>query len=162
MDAHAIRSLSVDDGAMAVVVAIAFIFLVSLLKEPTRQRFMAIFVAGAGAAYLNGGLGLWEFLFTGVATYVAYRGLESYRFIGAAWILHTMWDVAHHVYGHPIVFFVPTSSAQCAITDALIAVWFFAGAPSAYDVLRRRGGAAGTEGCNAVTTLPRAKVDSKH
>ena len=78
MDAHAIRSFSVDDGAMAVVVAIAFIFLVSLLKEPTRQRFMAIFVAGAGAAYLNGGLGLWEFLFTGVATYVAYRGLESY------------------------------------------------------------------------------------
>src|SRR5262245_15161235 len=113
MEAHAIRSFSVHDGVMAVVVAIAFIFLVSLLKEPTRQRFMAIFVAGAGAAYLNGGLGIWEFLFTGVATYVAYRGLESYCFIAAAWILHTMWDVAHHFYGHPIVFFVTTSSAQC-------------------------------------------------
>jgi len=142
MGADAIRALSVADGAAAVAVAIVFIFLVSLLEEPTRQRFMAIFVAGAGAAYLNGGLGLWEFLFTGVATYVAYRGLESYRFIGAAWVLHTMWDVVHHFYGNPIVFFAPTSSAQCAITDALIAVWFFRGAPSAYEMLRHRRDAA--------------------
>jgi hypothetical protein len=147
METQAIRSLGVADGAMAVVVAIAFVLLVSLLEEPTRQRFMAIFVAGAGAAYLNGGLGIWEFLFTGVATYVAYRGLESYRFIGAAWVLHTMWDVAHHFYGNPIVFFAPTSSAQCAITDALIAVWFFRGAPSAYAMPRHRGGAAGRGAC---------------
>lgn len=76
---------------------------------------------------------LWEFLFTAVATYVAYRGLESYRFIGAAWLMHTAWDLAHHVYGNPIVFFMPTSSAQCGIMDALIAVWFFAGAPSVYE-----------------------------
>ncbi len=127
---------------LALVVAIVFVFLVSLLKEPARQRFMAIFVAGAGSAYLNGGLGLWEFLFTAVATYVAYRGLESYRFIGAAWLLHTMWDVAHHFYGAPIVFFMPTSSAQCAITDALIALWFFRGAPSVYEMLHDRRAAA--------------------
>jgi hypothetical protein len=138
MEAHAIRTFGMQDGAAAVVVAIAFIFLVSLLEEPTRQKFMAIFVAGAGSAYLNGGLGGWEFLFTGVATYVAYRGLESYRFIGAAWILHTVWDVVHHLYGSPIVFFMPTSSAQCAITDALIAVWFFAGAPRVSEMLRGR------------------------
>jgi hypothetical protein len=138
MEAHAIRTFGILDGAMAVVVAIAFVLLVSLLEEPTRQRFMAIFVAGAGSAYLNGGLGGWEFLFTGVATYVAYRGLESYRFIGAAWIMHTTWDVAHHLYGRPIVFFMPSSSAQCAVTDALIAVWFSAGAPSAYAMLRGR------------------------
>jgi len=138
METHAIRTVTIVDGTMAVVIAIAFIFLVSLLKEPTRQRFMAIFVAGAGAAYLNGGFGMWEFLFTAAATYVAYRGLESYRFIGAAWLMHTTWDIAHHFYGNPIISFAPTSSAGCAITDALIAVWFFRGAPSVYEMLRSR------------------------
>ena len=130
-------SLGVLDVVPPLVFAIIFVLLVSLVREPVRQRFMAIFVAGAGAAYLNGGLGLWEFAFTGLATYVAYRGLESYRFIGVAWVLHAAWDVAHHFYGRPIVFFAPTSSAGCAITDTLIAVWFFAGAPRVYDFVRR-------------------------
>jgi hypothetical protein len=137
MDTQALRSFGVLDGAMALLAVPPFILLVSLLKEPTKQRLMAIFVAGAGAAYLNGGLGPWEFLFTAVATWVAYRGLTSYRFIGAAWILHTLWDVAHHFYGHPIMYFAPTSSGQCAVTDALLALWFFAGAPSPYGLLRR-------------------------
>ncbi|MCG8416650.1 MAG: DUF6010 family protein [Proteobacteria bacterium] len=133
----AARSLSPLDVAMAVVIAIVFVFLASLITEPKRRKFMAIFVAGAGAAYLNGGLGGWEFLYTSVATYVAYRGLDSYRFIGVAWLMHTGWDVLHHLYGNPIVFFEPTSSAGCAITDAVIAMWFFAGAPSIYHGLAR-------------------------
>jgi hypothetical protein len=137
MQIHAAPTLGLLDLAPPVVIAALFILLAALLKEPTRQRFMAIFVAGAGAAYLNGGLGYWEFLFTAVATVVAYRGLADYRFIGAAWLLHTGWDIAHHLYGRPIVFFAPTSSFGCAITDALIAVWFFAGAPDVYGILRR-------------------------
>jgi hypothetical protein len=138
METDVPRAFTLLDGAMATLVAVVFVFLVSLLKEPTRQRFMAIFVAGAGSAYLNGGLGGWEFLFTAVATYVAYRGLDSYRFIGIAWLMHTAWDVAHHFFGHPIIYFAPMSSAQCALTDALIALWFFAGAPSVIDALRAR------------------------
>src|SRR5687767_4286470 len=98
------------DAVLATAVAAVIILLMSLLPEPARQRFNAIFVAGAGAAYLNGGLGGWEFAFTALATYVAYRGLDSYRFIALGWILHTLWDVAHHQWGHPIVFFMPTSS----------------------------------------------------
>src|SRR3954454_17410257 len=101
MEEHAVRSVGTWDAAMAVLVAIVFVLLASLLKEPTRRRFMAIFVAGAGAAYLNGGLGLWEFLFTAAATYVAFRGLDSYRYIGVAWVLHSAWDVAHHLFGQP-------------------------------------------------------------
>ena len=140
METTVIRSLGPLDLGGAVGIAIVFVLLVSLIAEPARQKFMAIFVAGAGAAYLNGGLGAWEFLFTAVATYVAYRGLESYRYIGVAWLMHTGWDVLHHLYGEPIVFFAPTSSAGCAITDALIAVWFFASAPSVYGrrLARRR------------------------
>ena len=121
-----------------IIVALIFISLSSLPKEPSRQNFNTIFVAGAGAAYLNGGFGVWEFAFTGVVTYCAYRGLSSYRFIGVGWLLHTGWDALHHLYGNPIVSFVADSSLGCAICDPVIALWFFAGAPSIYGLLRRK------------------------
>jgi hypothetical protein len=128
--AHALRTMQPADWIMPVVIAGIFVVLMSLLREPARRRFNAIFVAGAGAAYLSGGFGVWEFPFLAVATWVAYRGLDDYRFIGLAWLMHTVWDVAHHFWGNPIVPFQATSSAGCAITDALIAVWFLRGAPS--------------------------------
>jgi Family of unknown function (DUF6010) len=98
---------------------------------------MAIMIAGAGAAYLSGGgLGKWEFAFTAIVTFCAYKGLQSYRFIGLGWILHTLWDVIHYFCGAPIIPFLSTSSAGCAITDAVIAVWFFANAPSVFDIIK--------------------------
>jgi len=126
------------DALPPVAMAFVFIALMSLLREPTRQSFNAIFVAGAGSAYLNGGLGAWEFVYIGAASYAAWRGLADYRWIGIAWLMHTGWDVAHHFYGRPIWFFQPTSSAGCAVTDVVLALWFFAGAPSVYDLMRRR------------------------
>lgn len=128
------------DALAAVVVAGALVLLFSLIKEPARQQFMAIFVAGAGGAYLNGGRGIWEFPFATLMLYAAYRGLHSYSFIGVGWLLHTSWDAVHRFYGTPIVPFVPTSSGQCAICDALLAVWFFYQAPSAYAYLKRQAG----------------------
>jgi hypothetical protein len=122
-----------------VVVALVYILLCSLLSEPNRRHFNAIMIAGAGAAYLGGGLGPWEFVFTAVVTYCAYRGLQSYTFIGIGWLLHTAWDVMHHLYGNPIIPFVPTSSFGCAICDPVIALWCFAGGPSPYDLFRRAG-----------------------
>ena len=126
--------LDCEDAAMDVVIPIAigvlYTLLASLLREPNRQHFNAIMIAGAGAAYLNGGLGAWEFAFAAVVTTLAYHGLKSYRLIGVGWVLHTLWDVAHHLYGTPIVPFVPNSSAGCAICDIVIALWCFAGAPS--------------------------------
>jgi hypothetical protein len=128
----------VIDVVAPVVVALLFIGATSALKEPQRRNFMAIIIAGAGAAYLNGGLGVWEFVFTGIVTYCAYKGLASYRFIGIGWLLHTGWDVMHHLYGNPIVPFVPTSSLGCAICDPVITAWCFVGAPSIYDFARSR------------------------
>lgn len=133
------RELHTLDLVMPVVIAGVFVLVMSLVREPARQRFNAIFVGGAAAAYLNGGLGGWEFAFTAVCTTFAYRGLSSYRAIGIAWLLHAGWDVMHHLYGAPIVFFAPTSSAGCAITDPLIALWFFGGAPSVLNLRRSRG-----------------------
>jgi hypothetical protein len=121
-----------------IIVALAYISLCSLFGEPNRRNFNAIVVAGAGTAYLNRGFGIWEFAFTVVVTFCAFRGLRSYNWIGAAWLLHTGWDVLHHLYGNPIVPFAADSSFGCAICDPVIALWCFAGAPSVYDVLRGR------------------------
>jgi len=119
------------------LVAGGVILLCGLLREPARRKFSAILIAGAGAAYLGGGLGGWEFAFCALMTFVAYRGLADYRFIGAGWVLHTGWDVVHHLYGNPIVPFLPLSSAGCAICDLGLAAWYFAGAPSPYPAIRR-------------------------
>ena len=118
--------------------ALAFVLVMSLVREPARQQFNAILVAGAGAAYLNGGLGFWEYPFIPAATAAAYLGLRSYRWIGIAWLLHTGWDIVHHLYGDPIWPWQPLSSLGCATLDSLIAIWFLAGAPSVYALAGRR------------------------
>jgi len=112
------------------IAAVVFVLIMSLVKEPARRNFNAILVAGASGAYMSGGFGLWELLFPAIALPVAYLGLRSHRFIGLAWVLHSCWDLAHHVWGNPIWPFMPTSSFGCLIFDGLIALWFFAGAPS--------------------------------
>src|ERR1700680_527403 len=102
----------------------------SLVPEPTRQKLNAIFVAGASGVYLNGGFGVWELLFPALATPIIYRGLQSHRYIGVAWLMHAAWDLPHHLWGNPIWPFMPTSSFGCLVFDTLIAIWFLAGAPS--------------------------------
>ena len=72
-----------------ILVAIAYIWACSFFREPNRRNFNAIMIAGAGAAYLNGGFGPWEFVFAAAVTYCAYRGLPSYNLIGIGWLLHT-------------------------------------------------------------------------
>jgi hypothetical protein len=126
------------DAVSPIIIAALYIFATSFLKEPNRRNFNAIMIGGAGAAYLSGGFGIWEFVFTAIVTFCAYQGLHSYRFIGIGWLLHSAWDVMHHFYGNPIIQFAPMSSAGCAITDALIAIWFFADAPSAFEFFRSR------------------------
>ncbi|MGW2319158.1 DUF6010 family protein [Streptomyces sp. NPDC001233] len=106
-------------------------------------------VAGAGAAYLSGGgLGGWEFAFTAVATFDACKGLDSWAWIGVGWLLHTAWDVVHHLKGHPIIPFAHDSSFGCALCDPVIAVWCLGGGRSPWrrqrgtDEFRRAGRSA--------------------
>jgi hypothetical protein len=116
-----------------------YVCLSSLIQEPHRRRFNAVMVAGAGAAYLSGGgLGIWEFAFTAALTYVAYRGLESWTFIGIGWLLHTAWDIAHHLQGNPIIPFAHDSSLGCAICDPVIALWCLTGGSPLTDAVRAR------------------------
>lgn len=127
-----------------VLVGLAYVALCALLAEPARQKFNAVMVAGAGAAYLSSGvMGLWEIAFTAVVTFCAFRGLSDYRWLGLGWLLHTCWDVVHHLAGHPIIPALSHSSFGCAICDPVIAVWMFGRAPSPYPWLRaRRPGSA--------------------
>ena len=138
MPTYPTPALHAIDVVGPIFIGVLYIFACSFFKEPSRRDFNAIMIAGAGAAYLNGGFGIWEFAFTAVLTFCAYKGLHSYRFIGVGWLLHTGWDVMHHLYGNPIVPFVPTSSLGCAICDPVIAAWCFAGAPSLYGMFRSK------------------------
>jgi hypothetical protein len=130
--------LTIPHTIASLVVAIVFITACSLLKEPNRRQFSAIMIAGAGAAYLNGGLLGWEFVFCGVVTCLACLGLRSYRFVATGWVLHTVWDMVHDLYGTPIVPCVPLSSAECAICGLALALWYFRGAPSVFVLVSRR------------------------
>ncbi|HZO52675.1 MAG TPA: DUF6010 family protein, partial [Bryobacteraceae bacterium] len=119
---HNAPTLVAMDYVGPVVSAAIFVLMMSLVKEPTRRTFNAIFVAGASGVYLSGGFGLWELLYPAITAPVAYLGLRSYRFIGVAWLMHSCWDIVHHLWGNPIWPFMPTSSFGCMIFDALIAV----------------------------------------
>jgi hypothetical protein len=114
------------------IIAGVFIALCSLIQEPARQKFSAVFAAGAGAAYFAGGFGPWELVFCTIITLLAYRGLADYRAIGVAWLLHSGWDIAHDWYGNPIIPFAPESSFGCFVCDPFIAVWYLLGAPSVW------------------------------
>ena len=127
---HVVPDFTLLNAVAAASIALVYIALSSLINEPERQKVSAIIVAGAGAAYLSGGLGPWEFAFCTAMTFVAYKGLTTYTFIGIGWLMHTAWDIIHHLYGNPIVSFSPSSSAGCAVCDSIMAMWFFAGAPN--------------------------------
>ncbi|HKP37189.1 MAG TPA: DUF6010 family protein [Pyrinomonadaceae bacterium] len=101
MQVHAAFALHIMDVAGPILIGLAYIFACSFFKEPGRRNINAIMIAGAGAAYLNGGLGIWEFTFTALVTFCAYKGLHSYSFIGVGWLLHTGWDALFAKLYHP-------------------------------------------------------------
>lgn len=120
------------------LIGLAYCALNSLVPAQHRRELNAVVVGGAGAAYLSGGgLGRLEPVFTTPMTYVAFRGLRSWRWIAAGWLLHTAWDVVHHERGAPLLPFAADSSFGCALCDPVIALWCLAGGPSVADVRSR-------------------------
>ena len=138
--------LTPGNAVPALGIALLYIIVMSLVREPYRQRVSAIILAGAGAAYLGGGLGPVEIAFCVIMTVIAYQGLRRYVFIGIGWLLHTAWDVVHHLYAEPIIPFAPMSSFGCAVCDLALGVWYLAGAPSVFDRLRSPRPAARVDG----------------
>jgi hypothetical protein len=126
------QELQLADYLGPLIPAVVIIAGMSLVPEPQRQKINVIFAAGTTTLYVNGGLGYWEFVYMFGAVIPAYLGLRHYRWIGVTWLLHTGWDLVHHFYGNPLWHWAETSSMGCAILDAVLAIWFFAGAPSIF------------------------------
>ncbi len=116
--------LHIMDFIGPALAALSFIFIMRKIPEPMRHKFNLVLVAGAGAAYLNGGLGFWEYPYVLFASVLAYKGWGSYKYIGIAWLCHTAWDLVHHFFADPIWPWLATSSIGCAVFDAVIGLWF--------------------------------------
>lgn len=118
--------------AISIPAAALFVVIMSRLKEPLRFELNVLLAGGAAATYLSGDLGHWELVYMVLATSIALMAIRrrSYPWIGVAWLLHTCWDTVHHFADSPLWRLHETSSAGCACFDALIAIWFFMGAPT--------------------------------
>jgi Family of unknown function (DUF6010) len=134
---HVVPEVTFIHVILSLVLVPIFITLMSLFKEPTRQKVNAVIIAAAGAAYANHGLGLWEQVFSVLMIYMAFKGLTNYKYIAVAWIFHTAFDIPHHLYAVPIDPTAPFSSFVCMIFDPLIAIWFYFGAPTVFDWFKR-------------------------
>jgi hypothetical protein len=135
--------MTVMDMLGPAIGACVFVFVMSLVREPTRRTLNAVIVAGASGVYLSGGFGMWEIVYPVVATPVVYRALQSHRYIGVAWLMHAAWDLPHHLWGNPIWPFMGASSLGCFVFDSLIAMWFLAGAPDLVALPLHSGSRAG-------------------
>jgi len=129
---HASLAIHLPDIIGPVVGALLFVLGVSAVPEPARRSVNAFLAAGATGVYISGGFGAWELLFAALALPLAYLGMKSYRYIGVVWLMHSAWDLPHHLWNHPIWPFQSTSSFGCLVFDALIAIWLLRGAPSVW------------------------------
>jgi hypothetical protein len=135
-------AITVPSIVAPIVVSALFVLAMAMVREPNRKKLSALLIAGAGSVYYGAGFGWWEVGFCALFIWLAFRGLEAYRYIGIGWTLHIVWDILHHLYGQPILPFLPLSSFGCAVCDAGIALWYFLGAPS---IVQRRLSAGGAE-----------------
>jgi Family of unknown function (DUF6010) len=135
---HIIPAFTFINALAAVAIALIYITIFSLVKEPKRQTINALVIASAGAVYWSGGLGVGEFPFGILMIFIAYKGLTDYKYIGIGWLLHTSWDIVHHLYANPIVSLSPSSSAGCAVCDTILALWFFYKAPNIFELFSNK------------------------
>jgi len=130
LSVHVTPTVHVADLLGPALAALVCITLLSRIREPIRLKINAVLVAGFSTIYMGGGLGAWELLYVAPAAYVAYRALDSYRFVALGWLMHPVWDLVHHFYGQPIWPWVPTSSLGCAVFDPIVALWALTAANS--------------------------------
>ena len=121
--------LQLVDYVAPALAGLVFIAIMSRIRDAVRLPLNAAFVIGASGVYMSGGFGLWEVVYAMLAGPVlGYFALRSYYAIGIGWLCHATWDILHHLYGHPIWPFMPSSSFGCLIFDTVIGAWFLCGA----------------------------------
>ena len=138
MNGQIVPDFTFGNFTFAALLAPIFITIMSLLKEPYRQKINAGLIAVAGGAYINAGIMPFDQIFNVLLVFIAYKGLQNYKFIALGWIIHTCWDIVHHFYGNPIDPTIPDSTNVCAFFDVFIAIWFFFNAPSVFSVFKNK------------------------
>lgn len=138
------ESMLLNQLVINVLAAVVFIFVIGLIKEPIRQKSMAIMLAMAGGLFAIPPLAGWGFLIGAVIAVTAYFGLRSYIFIGVGWLIHAAWDTVLHLNGIGLMGLGPESTFGCATFDPIIALWFFFGAPSIWRFTRKISSASVT------------------
>lgn len=138
MNGQIVPDFTLANLILALILFPIFVTIMSILKEPYRQKVNAGLIAVAGGAYINAGLMPFDQMFNVLLVFIAYKGLQNYKFIALGWILHTCWDIVHHFYGNPIDPSVPESTNVCAFFDVLLATWFFFNAPSIFDFVKTK------------------------
>jgi hypothetical protein len=111
------------------MIAAIWIYGFSFVSEPRRRQVNCILVGLAAATYGNHSFALIEAAGTIIVLTLGILGLGDYRWLGVAWLVHSGLDIAHHIANDPMFRYFPASSFACAITDPILALWFFAGAP---------------------------------
>ncbi len=138
MNGQIVPDFTFGNFTFAALLAPIFITIMSLLKEPLRQKINAGLIAVAGGAYINAGIMPFDQIFNVLLVFIAYKGLQNYKFIALGWIIHTCWDIVHHFYGNPIDPTMPDSTNVCAFFDVFIAIWFFFNAPSIFSMFKNK------------------------
>lgn len=118
--------------------SLIFVFLISIIREPYRQRLMAIMLALAGGVYMNNAYQLMPGIFALVMACFSFLGLNNYKFIGIGWLLHSAYDWVHYSNGFPMINDVPGSAFGCAIFDIGIAIYFFFNAPNLFSIFKSK------------------------
>jgi Family of unknown function (DUF6010) len=118
--------------------ALLFIGALSLVREPSRRYLSVVALASGSSLYYAGGLGGWDKLFWLTVMGFAFAGCRWYPAIGIGWIVHTAWDIFNFRAGHALETGVLRINLHCAIFDPIIALWFAFGAPSVWELLKRR------------------------
>jgi Family of unknown function (DUF6010) len=125
-------------AAATVLGALIYIGVFSLIPEPSRRYLSIVALASGSSLYYDGGLGAWDKLFWLGVMGLAFAGFRWYPAIGVGWIVHTIWDVLNFRVGHGLETNVLRINLHCAIFDPIIALWFAFGAPSVWELLKRR------------------------
>ncbi len=120
-------------------IAALWVFGCSLLREPQRRVLNTLLIGVAAGAYGNHQFGPLEALGTLTLLFLGFLAFKDYRFLAAAWLVHTAIDVAHHLNGDPMFSYFPASSVGCAVTDPILAMWFWHGARPLSVALSMRG-----------------------
>ncbi|MCC3406986.1 MAG: hypothetical protein JGK17_15605 [Microcoleus sp. PH2017_10_PVI_O_A] len=120
------------------IIAAIWICGFSVISEPRRRQVNCILVGLAASTYGNHSFGLTEAAGTIILLTLGILGLGNYRWLGVAWLVHSGLDIAHHIANDPMFQYFPASSVGCAVTDPILALWFFAGAPDIFGIIKQQ------------------------